>query len=129
MKVSWDYIPTQMSAGSVQARDSQRINNTNNYGGNRRIRVGEHLAGAIALAVDEHRIPHPSLGIVESDEITAGLLTRQGERLHDQQAAMLEGGVAEGGYDRTRDFANDHLAVSGHARLQCEVKFAIGAHL
>ena len=69
----------------------------------------QHLAGAVALAVDQHRIADAGLGVIQRDEIPALVLRVEGERLHDQQAAVLESRVADGGYHCTDNFSDDHV--------------------
>ena len=71
--------------------------------------VFQHLPCAAALTIDQHRVADAGLAVIQGDEIAAFVLLVQAEGLHDQQAAVLESRVADGGDDRSDNFTDDHV--------------------
>lgn len=92
----------------IEGRNSQRINDANNYGDNRGIWIAENLASTVAFSVDQHGIANAGMAVIQSDEVAAGILAGKHKRLYDKQAAIFKRRVAKRGDNRAGNFADDH---------------------
>ncbi len=88
--------------------DADRVHNAYDDRDHAGILVFQHLAGAAAFTKNQYGIADPSLAVIQSDEIPAGIAFFQTERLNHQQAAVFVMRVADGGNDGSNNFSDDH---------------------
>jgi hypothetical protein len=74
------------------------------------VRDPQSLAGAVAFTVDQDSVPNAGVAVVPRQEVAAFILF-QVQRLDDQQAPVLEVGMANRGHDRADNFSNHHVTA------------------
>jgi hypothetical protein len=87
------------------------------------------LSRTVTFSIYKHSVPHPSVGIIQGDEVAGWLVAWEHEGLHDQEAPILIIGVADRGDNGACNFTQDHLTVFGIALLKRKVELAVGANV